>query len=338
MKKPWFRQQSKTWVITLPGGKIKTLGGDEHGATRKYPPPEIEEAWHAIDRQARPNDMLLCDVVAKYLDYLTNPATKRTARENLDRFMAFTGKKIKVSALRVHHVTDFLKSKKTWADSTKATAINRITSALNYAQAEGYIEDHKVRFARGKKPRYGRRETILTRAQQKKLEDASHPALRRILVAMRESGARPGELCVARIEKVELRNRVIMVPNKSRGKTGIKERPIYLSPTLTTLVRECIGDRTEGAVFLNGRGTPWKPASIAHRVRKLRIKLKLPNGTVPYIIRHGFVSNAINDSDANAALVAKLAGHVDLNMLLKVYFKEKPEAMRRAIDQITKRQ
>ena len=86
MRRPFWRTQSKTWVVKLAGGRITTLGKDEHGATRKHPPREIEEAWHALDRQAKPKDLLFSDVADKYLDYLSNPQTRKSAREHLERF------------------------------------------------------------------------------------------------------------------------------------------------------------------------------------------------------------------------------------------------------------
>jgi integrase len=334
MRRPYWREQSGTWVIKLPGGRLKTLGKDEHGATRKHPPKEIEEAWHALDRQASPRDMLFADVAANYLDYLTNPRTKRTAREHLDRFMLFIGKQLKVSDVRVHHVNDFLKTR-VWSDSMKATAINRITSALNHAVAEGHIEDHKVRYPRGKKPRYARREIIPSAADQRKIEDASHAELRRILAALRESGCRPGELCAVTIDKVDLKERVMSVPSKTAKTTGRKERDVYLSKTMVELIRQAIGTRKQGHVFLNARGTPWKPATIAHDVYKLRIKLKLPESVVPYSIRHGYISSAVNDTDANVALIARQVGHSDLTMMMRNYLHESPEAMRRTVDKIS---
>ena len=48
MRKPYFRVQSGTWVIKLPGGRLKTLGSDPNGADRKLPPQEIIDEWHAL--------------------------------------------------------------------------------------------------------------------------------------------------------------------------------------------------------------------------------------------------------------------------------------------------
>jgi integrase len=280
--------------------------------------------------------MLLADVADQYVDYLENPKTKKSTREQLDWFLAHTGKQIRITALRVHDVTQYLKTKD-WAEGTKAAAVNRITSALNWAVAEGLIDDHKVKFARGKKPRYARRETIPSEVDHKKLEDAAYPELKRVLVALRESGARPGEICAVTIDKVNLKNRVITVPNKTAKTTGKQERDVYLSVTLADLIRDAMGSRTEGAVFLNSYGKPWNSKTIGHSVRRLRIKLGLPDNVVAYSLRHSWFSRAINDTDANVALVARQGGHSDLNMLLKTYLHESPEAMRRTVDKISAR-
>jgi hypothetical protein len=55
--------------------------------------------------------MLLADISDKYVDYLENPKSKVSVREQLDWFLAFTGRKIKVSAVRVNDVTQFLKTR-----------------------------------------------------------------------------------------------------------------------------------------------------------------------------------------------------------------------------------
>jgi hypothetical protein len=191
IRKPWYKKQSKSWVVTLPGGKVKTLGRDPHGATRKNPPREIVEAWHALSRVRKPKDMLFADVADLYVGQLSHPKTKATAREQLDWFLAFAGRKIKVSELRVHDVNEYLR-KTTWSASSKATAVSCILAALDFAVNEGLIESHAVKFARGKRPKVERRDTQITDEHQRKLEAAANPELRAVLVALRESGAGRG--------------------------------------------------------------------------------------------------------------------------------------------------
>ena len=127
------------------------------------------------------------------------------------------------------------------------------------------------------------------------------------------------------------------VPNKTAKKTGTKERDVYMSQALVELVRKAIGNRTEGPVFLNARGTPWKPPTIGHDVYKLRLELGLPKHAVPYSIRHAYISAAVNDTDANVALIARQVGHSDLTMMMRNYLHESPEAMRRMVDKISRR-
>lgn len=292
------------------------------------------EAWHDLDKTAKPKDMLLADIADQYVDHLTNPKTKKTTREQLDWFLAHTGRQIKISALRVHDVTQYLKTKD-WAEGSKAAAVNRITSALNWAVAEGLIDDHKVKYARGKKPRYARREVIPSEADHRTLEAAAYLELKRVLIALRESGARPGEICAVTIDKVNLKGRVMAVPNKTAKTTGKKERDVYLSVALADLIRDAIGSRKEGFVFLNSYGLPWKSKTVGHAVRRLRIKLGLPDSVIPYSLRHAWFSKAVNDTDANVALVARAGGHTDLNTMLKNYLHESESAMIRTIDKIT---
>ena len=55
-------------------------------------------------------------------------------------------------------------------------------------------------------------------------------------------------------------------------------------------------------------------------------------------MRHTFASNAINGKgNVNPALVAKLLGHEDLTMLMRTYFLEDPKAMRKAVEEATKK-
>jgi hypothetical protein len=51
--------------------------------------------------------------------------------------------------------------------------------------------------------------------------------------------------------------------------------------------------------------------------------------------RRTFASKAINQSNVNPALVATLLGHADLTMPLKHYLEADPEALRRAVADIT---
>ena len=67
------------------------------------------------------------------------------------------------------------------------------------------------------------------------------------------------------------------------------------------------------------------------------MKLGLKDAIFPYAYRGKFASDAINESDANPAMVARLLGHADMTMLMKHYFRENPEAAQKALAEIRKK-
>ena len=105
------------------------------------------------------------------------------------------------------------------------------------------------------------------------------------------------------------------------------------------MVERLIGARSEGPIFVNPRGDNgvWTPDTLYCRFKRLRKKLGLGPGVFPYNLRSKFTSDAINNGNANPALIAKSLGHADLNMLLKHYLREDPDAVRRALEEVTRK-
>lgn len=128
-----------------------------------------------------------------------------------------------------------------------------------------------------------------------------------------------------------------MVSNKTKNKTGVRKRPIYLTPGPAELTRELIGGRTEGHLFLNSYGDPWLTDTVRCRFRNLSEKLGLSKGVIPYGMRHRFASDAINRQKTDSLVVARLMGHSDGRMLQKTYFREDTDAMVEAMKKATGR-
>ena len=142
-----------------------------------------------------------------------------------------------------------------------------------------------------------------------------------------DSGCRPGEICSLTIDRCVPDQSFWLVANKTRNKTGLKMRPIYLTPELAALTRSQIGTRTEGFLFLNRDGNPWKTDTVRCRFRNLREKLGLSPGAIPSGTRHRFASDLINRRKVDSVIVARLLGHSDGRMLLKTYYREDTAAM-----------
>ncbi len=344
MRRPFWRAQSQTWVFKLPGGQVKTLGKDEHGEGKKHPPKHIEEKWIRLRSRAgeddggAPKDMPLTEVFSLYQDYLKNPRTRRNTKEHHDWFLAHVGKGLKSSKLRVHHITEYL-DKKDWSPTMKATAMERIKTAVNWAASQEYIDKrYKLEIPKSLRPNAQAPQTHPHAGAAGEGGEGRQPVHAGHPEGASAFGARPGELCGALIEKCDLKDGVLMVLNKTRNSTDMEYRPLYLSAQMVELLRGVIGKRKSGPIFTKPNGKPWDADYLGHIFYRLKVKLGLPEKSCVYVIRHGFASNALNRSDVkvNPLHLARIMGHQDLSMLLKVYFKEDPEAMRKAVDEATR--
>ena len=92
---------------------------------------------------------------------------------------------------------------------------------------------------------------------------------------------------------------------------------------------------TEGRLFLNRYREPWTPDTVRLRFARLRKKLGLSEGVIPYGTRHRFASDAINIGKMDSLIVARLMGHTDARMLQKTYFREDTAAMVEAMKKAT---
>ncbi len=125
--------------------------------------------------------------------------------------------------------------------------------------------------------RDGWHHSILARASQ---------AFRLIYLALRQCGARPGELCRATIADVDRVNRVITLKEqKTARKTG-KPRRIPIGRKLGDLLDQAIGTRTEGPVFLSPADRQWRVGNLSRTYSRLRDLAGLPRDLVLYLARH----------------------------------------------------
>ena len=348
MKKPWFRNDGCTWYVEI-GGKQVRLGKDPRydappKVKPKAPPPEIAERYHELMRtKAGPEERIVGEVVEHYFAHLkTSEENKKSARWHWGAFAAFTPRdgnkpvgRLRANELRPYMLTEYLATHPNWKPNTARYAITRILAALNYCAKQGYIAVNPLKgFAR---PAVERREEIITDAELDRLIAGAMPEFRDLLVCMRELGTRPKELFTARIGQVDFDEGVLMVGNKIANVTGEKMRPVYLTTRAGEILRERIGDRVEGAIFLNKRGVPWDRHVAQQYIRRLRDRLGLGKHVSLYGLRHRFISHAINANNANVALIALQCGHTDTKRILKTYLHSDGEAMRRMMDEAAKR-
>jgi len=327
--KPFWRESKGAYYCWIDG-RQRSLGKKKNAAWDRYRALIADRDAGKVTK-----DWTVRQCLDHYLEHAQSmkPNTYRNREQVFARFY----EEAKVGdlpwrALTVDHLEAWLQLHPDWSASMRRSVINYIMAAFNYCVGRKKIGENPLHGVR--KPRWERRRENLSPHDERKVFEASKGTFRAILTVLRATGARPNELCSAWIE--HYRDGVITLTEHKEDEAG-KERTIYLTTESRDIVERLIGDRTDGPIFLNARNQAWTPDTLYCRFKRLRKKLGLGEGVFPYALRHRFASSAINDGNANPALIAKALGHADLNMLLKHYLKEDPEAVLRALEGIAQK-
>src|SRR6185295_16921299 len=165
-------------------------------------------------------------------------------------------------------------------------------------------------FGKLEKPRVGRRDRVPTAAETETILAQASPQFRLIYSALRQCGARPGELCRATIADVDGPNRVITLKeHKTARKTG-QARRIPIGRKLGELLEQAIGDRTEGPVFLCPSGRGWRVENLSRTYSRLRDMAGLPKDLVLYLARHECGTKICREKGIEYA--RRLLGHTNI--------------------------
>lgn len=195
------------------------------------------------------------------------------------------------------------------SDSTRhrnAVALERLQ---HFAIQHKLLE--KPVFGRLEKPRVGRRNRVPTPAETEALLLKASKQFRLIYSALRQCGARPGELCRATIVNVDRAKCVITLKeHKTARKTG-QARRIPIGRKLGGLLDQAIGDRTAGPVFLCPSGRGWRVENLSRTYSRLRDRAGLPRDLVLYLARHECGTKICREKGIEYA--RRLLGHSDIS-------------------------
>jgi len=318
-------------------GHLKSLGTKKpRVAEGKY--RELLTDWERRKEEAKeslsPKFLTVRQSLDYYLEHAAGfePNTLRNREQTFENFCteAKVGE-LPHTDLTADHLEAWVKGHTEWSLSTRRSHINAIMAAFNYCWKRKKIAVNPIHGI--EKPRWERRKVVISRDDQQTLYEASSSAFRAMLTALRETGARPSELCKARVE--DYRDGMIILEEHKEDE-HVELRTVHLTPQLRAEVEGLIGARTTGPIWRNSRGEAWVPDTVYCRFKRLRKKLGLKDGVYPYAYRHRFASDAINESDANPAMVARLLGHAGMDTLMKNYFRENPVAAQKALAEIRK--
>jgi integrase len=161
---------------------------------------------------------------------------------------------------------------------------------------------------------------VATEAEyQALLDHCTDDAFRDVLVAMRHTSARPQDIYTLTWDMVDWAGSMWVLTEHKAARTARvpKPRVIGMSHEVERVLRarrEKYG--TEGHVFLNADGRPWKKDALGLRMRRLRERAGVrpdANGEhfVLYTNRHSFLTRAGADPTISQSALADIAGHTN---------------------------
>eukprot|EP00913_Durusdinium_trenchii_P005642 g5260.t1 len=178
------------------------------------------------------------------------------------------------------------------------------------------------------KPTGRKRERIPTAEETAAILAAGSREFRLIYRALRQSGARPNELCRACVENIE-KGVIVLAKHKTAKKTG-KARRIPIGRKFQEIINESLGvgtaaERTAGHLFLTKRGKPWTPGGLGSMYRRIRDKLGLSKDLCVYLARHEHATLLSRKADIRS--VKDSLGHSSINTTMR-YVKGDDEEVR----------
>jgi integrase len=269
-----------------------------------------------------------------------SPRTIRYYRQQLQPLVADLGK-VDVSMLQARDLRD------------RATSWHRVQAAqrlfawaedpeLGGAELGAPVERNPWRHV--PRPPLGQRVRVLRPWESARMLRAARPHLRRFLIAMRESLARPQELRSLRwFHWDEQLGAFVLTDFKGRKarKDGLAVRVLPVSPRLARLLSRLRRRRPKpaGAVFVGQAGRAWSSNALRCAMARLRRRCGIaPVGgenVVAYTWRHTAATNATRNG-VRDRLLADLMGHASTSTTAR-YQHLAPEHLAEAIRLATAR-
>jgi integrase len=256
--------------------------------------------------------MLICDLIDSFQAWNSRhraPATVAFYRTRLKKFREAYNTRDLASLTPLEIDEHLAAAGMGMSDSTRHHDVVALERLQKFAIQNKLLD--KPLFGNLEKPRVGRRDRVPTQAETEAILAHASPQFRVIYSALRQCGARPGELCRATIADVDRSNRVITLKeHKTARKTG-QPRRIPIGKKLGDLLNQAIGERTEGPVFLCPSGRGWRVENLSRTYSRLRNLAGLPKDLVLYLARHECGTKICREKGIEYA--RRLLGHSNIS-------------------------
>ena len=320
-EKPWFHSSSGFWCATV-NGKREYLDKDYGCACRKL--RQLKQ--DAKRQQAGVRDWLNEPFAVLADEYLADIKARRkqstyvSCKARLLRALKILGTRLCVGELRKLHLAKIeRKMIGKYSSTTIKDTLVIVSGVLNWAVKHDCIEINPL--VGFDMPAARRRHRIIKPEEFQALLRSSDSNFRRVLISLRLTGCRPGEVRTLLWEWVDLERGLWISPDH-KSITQQRHPHPRVVPLPRPVLKMChwLAHRPHNAddhVFLNRHGRPYSKDCLVTKMSRTRrragIDKKAGEQIVMYSSRHSFSTDAVGKV-ADTEL-AELMGHTDTSML-----------------------
>ena len=319
MRRPFYKRARKSWYCHINGKQVR-LSDNEKEAHHKW--------LELLDKPDDP-DALIKTLVRAYMKHLAvrvkegsiGQAAMDRYGHHLHLFATQCGVN-QIKDLKRFHLTNYLNS----SDFTihqKHSAISSVKSLFNWATIEELVEKNPYRgYKRPQLPcrthliEDDHHKALMTARDEGRQDQSRAAAFRPMLVALRHSGRRAGEIC--RVDVADTSGDFWLIrKHKTINKTQ-QPQLCYLGPCLSTLTKILAHGRESGPLLRNSNGAAWTPNAVTRRMTRMRERLGLPKETMAHAYRHTYITKSLKNG-VDISTVAELVGHANCQMIASNY-------------------
>jgi integrase len=329
---PWYRESKGAWYVCLDGSQIN-LGRDKDEAFRRFHQLMLDRGTQAPGIDPSLTVGRLAEVYTNDCRHRLKPNPFKMADYFLRSFVALYGSHRAIT-IKARDLDAWVRQHPNWGPSTENAAKTRIVAMFRWGVDQDMLARNPIRRLHRPPIRSRGRQTLIDPTDHKRLMESASAALRNVLIALHDTGARPSE--VASVTAADFNpDRGIWVLDRHKTDQDGQPRVIYLTPGLVDLCRDLAVKYPEGPLFRNQKGQPWRPGIMASLIWKLRHRLGLSGKVMAYGYRHTFCTDALVRG-VPEALVTELVGHKGTAMLHRHYshLSARSDALRKALGQV----
>jgi integrase len=318
--KPWLHAKSGFWCTTFHGRR-EYLDKDYRAACKKL--DALRKKIQAGEPQGRDwLDASFAELADEYLADLKarkKLGTYTAVRYRLLPALKVLGTKLRVGEIRKLHLAQVeRKLTEEYSPTTLKDILAAVQGVMYWAVKLDMIETNPL--ARYEKPAARCRTRVATPEEFRALLRHADPHFRRFLIALRETGCRPGELRTLTWDSVDLSRALWIIPEHKTITRQRDPRPRMI-PLPVPILKMCHwlarhSHISNDHVFINRFGRAYTKDCLVKKMARLRsragIEAKGGEQFVLYTHRHSFgTEGAGKVSDLE---LAELMGHTDVRM------------------------